>query len=653
MFRIGTQLACLGHERNLFAVRAFHHAFFGKRRGSVSDQDITLHFTNTQPAIIRTSFQRLMRQQRTRTRIALVDLVLDHLLQTHLKYRTHKDLCHDLLSGLTALQNLIPLRMESHLGHETGRIRNALADCEWCGIRQSSLRNTQLIASALQKLPHCHTSRDGVGIHDEIGTYTLGCEGKVLFGNNGTNCALLSMARRKLVSKSRGTTLSQPNANPQQSIRGAETIHSIHTTPLAALRHDTDIPIAFDGSLSVQLGGHKPNQHRLCVDFGTRLDNAIRIQLTVVGIGLPLDIRPLIDRQIGNLRVRLTTHIQDLLFLGLRMLVRGIKQATLQRALIHEHRVLLIEATLHKNGHHHILSLGHASKGLVLHPRLGQWAAGRTQNRRHGIKTFLEIGVVPPAGLLLLLSGREVVARACIVIRKGNDCRRRSQIVLGVNFADTLGMLRSHRDHQSIGLFCINPVEESFGGFPCLGSLQDIRRHPRTQYRPHRTTAIAPDGVGVIQAIPSQGNKSVNLSRPTLFQQDLVEALGVLRNDSHQIRIEKHSGPCGIPRRRMNVPDPYQEFGGVQHIHQFACRGRSGQAAKRGKRLDEPDRLAIGAVRRTHQTVLASVQPPRCGNIQSLVHLETNATQVGQGTVLRQPRQFLRNSILATPLSLK
>lgn len=132
-----------------------------------------------------------------------------------------------------------------------------------------------------------------------------------------------------------------------------------------------------------------------------------------------------------------------------------------------------------------------------------------------------------------------------------------------------------------------------------------------------------------------------------------MEALGILRNDSHQIRIQKDSSPCGIPCRGMNVSDPNQEFCGVQSVHQFVRRGGRTQPAKRGECLDESDGLAVRAVGRTHQTVLTSMKTPRGGNIQRLVHLQTNATQVGQGTVLRQPRQLLRDSILATPLSLK
>ncbi len=570
MFRIGTQLACLGHERNLFAIRAFHHAFLGKGRGTMSDQHVTLHFSDTQTTIIRTALQRLMREQRTRSCITLVDLVFDHLLQTHLKHRTHKDLRKNLLARLTTLQDFIALGMEPHLGHQLGGIGNALAHRERGGIRQGSLRDTQLVARALQKLSDGHTSGNGVWIHDKIWTNTLGRKREVLFGHNRSNRALLSVTGGKFVTESRSTTLSQPNANPQQSIRGAETIDGIHTSPLATLGHDTDIPIAFDGSLGVQLGGHESNQDRLSGNLRADLDNPVRIQLSVIDIRLPLDIRPLIDRQIGNLRVCLTTHIQDLLFVSLGVLVRRIKQATLQRALIHEHRILLIESALHQDGDHHILSLRHAPKGLVLHPCLGQWAAGRTQNRRHGIEAFLEVGVVPTARLFLLLSGREVVACACIVIRKGHDRRGRSQVLVGVNLGNTLGVLRSHGDHQSIGLLRINPVKQSLGGIPRLGTLQGFCGHPRTQHRTHRTTAITPDGVGVIQAIPSQGHKSVNLARPTLFQQDVVEGLGILRNNSHQIRVQKNSCPSGIPRRRMNVPDPHQKFRGVQSIHQFA-----------------------------------------------------------------------------------
>lgn len=404
MFRIGTQLSGFRHLRNLFSIRAFHHAFFGKRRGTMSDQHVTLHLSNTQTTIIGTTLQRLMGQQRTRTCVAVVDLVFDHLLQTHLEHGTHKDLCQDLLTGLTTLQDFITLRMEPHLGHQASRIGNALADRKRRGIRQGTLGDTQLIAGALQKLSDGHTSGDGVGIHDEIRTDTLRRKRKVLFRNDGSNRALLSVTGRKLVTERGSTTLCQPQTDTQQTLRSAEAIHGIHTTPLSTLGHDTDIPLAFDGSFGIQLRSHKPNENCLGGDFGSDFDNAIRIQLSVIDIGLPLDIGPLVCRQIGNLRVRLTTDIQYLLFLCLRVLVRGIKQATLQGALVHKHGVLLVETTLYQDGNHHILTLRHASKGMILHPRLSQWAAWRTQNRRHGVKAFLEVGIVPTTRLLLLLS---------------------------------------------------------------------------------------------------------------------------------------------------------------------------------------------------------------------------------------------------------
>lgn len=518
VFRIRTQLTRFGHLRNLFTIRAFHHAFFGKRRGTMSDQHVTLHFSNTQTTIIGTSLQRLVRQQRTRTRITLVDLVFDHLLQTHLEHGTHKDLGHDLFTGLTTLQDFISVGMEPHLSHQASRIRNALAHREWCGIRQGTLGDTQLVASALQKLTNGHTSRDGVRIHDEIRTDTLGGEREILFRNNGSDRTLLSVTRRKLVSESGSTTFRQPQTDTQQSIRGTEAIDGIHTTPLATLGHHTDIPLTLNGSFGIQFRGHKSNQDRLGGHLGSDLDNTVGIQLSLVHIRLPLDIRPLIRRQIGNLRMRLTSDIQDLLFLRLRMVVRGIKQTTLQRALIHEHRVLLVETTLDQNSDHHILTVRHAPKRMILHPRLSQRAARRTQNRCHGVKAFLEVRIVPSTRLLLLLSSREVVTSTGIVVRKGHDCSRRSQVVLGVNFGNTLGMLGRHGNHKSIRLLGINPVKQLFRRLPRLGTRQGLSCNPRTQHRTHRTTAVTPNGVGVIQAIPSQGHKSVNLARPTFFQ---------------------------------------------------------------------------------------------------------------------------------------
>lgn len=408
--------------------------------------------------------------------------------------------------------------MEPHLGHQLGGIGNALADRKRRGIRQGSLGDTQLVAGALQKLSDGHTCGDGVRVHDEIRTDTLGSKREVLFRNNGSDRALLSVTRCKLVTQCGRTTLRQPNANTEQAIRGPLAIHGIHATPLSALGQHTHVTIGLHASLGIQHRRHKAHQHGLGGDLRANLDNAVSIQLGVIDIRLALDIQPLVRRQIGNLRMRLTTDIQDVLLLSLGVKVGGVKQATLQGTLIHEHGVLLIESAVHENGDHHVLSVGHAPKGVILHPRLRQWAAWRTQNCCHGIETLLEVGVVPAARLLLLLSRREVVTGSGVVVRKRHHRRGGSQVVVGMDLGNTLGVLRNHRNHQGIRLLSIHPIEQSLGGIPRLGSLQAVRGDSWTQNRTHRTTAIAPDGVGVIQAIPSQGHKSVNLARSTFFQ---------------------------------------------------------------------------------------------------------------------------------------
>ena len=87
-------------------IRHFKQSFFQKRRRAVTDHAITLHFSETQTAVSRTTFDGLASKNLHWTTGTSMDLVIDHMPQSLVVSRTQEHLRSELFASMSVVHDL-------------------------------------------------------------------------------------------------------------------------------------------------------------------------------------------------------------------------------------------------------------------------------------------------------------------------------------------------------------------------------------------------------------------------------------------------------------------------------------------------------------------------------------------------------------------
>ncbi len=221
-------------ETRIKRIRDIHETLLGKRGDAMRHKTVAFHLSDTQTPIARTALTRLTRQADNGTTSTGVLLVDNHVLQTLVERGTHEDLRLHHFAGLPVLQNLIALGMHPQIQHLTTELVNPQMRLGRT-IRNRALLRIDLAEHTLHELSDRHTRRHSVGIHDDVRTQAHLREGHILLVQKHSNRALLTVARRELITNLRNTLTHDTNLDERVAIRVLVLPDTIHTAHFARL----------------------------------------------------------------------------------------------------------------------------------------------------------------------------------------------------------------------------------------------------------------------------------------------------------------------------------------------------------------------------------------------------------------------------------
>lgn len=228
-----------GHESADFAdvnpesIRDLKETLLEERGGSVSNHAITLHLSESETTISRTTFDGLPRHDLHRPTGASVDLVVHHVAQTLVVCRPKEDLGAQLPPRVPVVHDLETARLVPMLPQE---VRDAVdRDLgEGCGIALHALEGGHLGKQALDQMGDGHTRRNGVRVDDDVGCDALGGERHVLLAVGHSNSSFLTVTGSKFIADLRNLGGSDPDFDVSETILVCSHDNLIYDTTLGA-----------------------------------------------------------------------------------------------------------------------------------------------------------------------------------------------------------------------------------------------------------------------------------------------------------------------------------------------------------------------------------------------------------------------------------
>mmetsp|Transcript_38401 Transcript_38401/g.115055 ORF Transcript_38401/g.115055 Transcript_38401/m.115055 type:complete len:461 (-) Transcript_38401:2045-3427(-) len=438
---------------------------------SVGDETVAFHLSHPQPSVAGSTLEGLTGQHRHGPSRAGVHLVVDEMLETLVERRTDEDSGVERTAGVSLIHGLVAVTLISH-GMEThtdildGHVR------EGGGVALAPLEYDDLAEETFDQLSDGHSGGDGVRIHDDVGDDPLGREGHVFLSVGHTDRSLLSVPRCKFVPDLGDANVPNPNlGEPIPLLRGAEQ-HVINDTVLVGLHGRRTIPLGVPAGHTRRRihGSRLTDEYVVPAHPRPRLDQSIPVELGVFPVLHTATAvhRRLLER-LGRERSD-RTHRRRLLLIDVASIIRRTEQSAIDRALIHNERILLIVSRIDHDADDDVHSRGQFAKVEEFHgPGGAQRLLGIVEDVGHGIHTDLIIRRVNAHGLLS--HGALVrITRTLIVIGKGYDRRADSQYHGGMNLAvrvrrrirrARIEIFRFHRDHGRLLLLGIDVFDQT------------------------------------------------------------------------------------------------------------------------------------------------------------------------------------------------
>lgn len=478
-------------DTRLERVRNIHETLLGKRGDAMRHKTVAFHLSDTKTAIARTTLARLARQAHdgtARTRVLLID---DHVLEALVERGSHEDLGLHHFTGLTILQNLIALRVHSELGHLTTELVDSKVRLRRA-IRNGALLCIDLAEHTLHELRNRHTRRHRVRVHDEIRTQTRTRERHILLVQKHPHGALLTVARRELVTNLRHTLTHHTNLDKRLAIRVLVLPHAIHTADLTGLVSGRGITERLSSRILFEIDNLANHDIILLEDRMERrhailLNRSLRRGLVLASV--------LLARE-HELLLATRRHIAVLLVLVHRRLQTP-EESTLDGRLVHDDGVLLIVATVARNGYDGVMPERQVVHSQNVHHACLDKRTARVAEKLGVLIDALGVIQGEHTHCLLAHGGLVGISRRLVVIRERDRRRHMTQDHVRVNFAVgvVLGakILGLQSNEQGLGLCRINVLDtrpEPLGPIVrFLGRLGDLSVD-ETEHRAHETTRV-------------------------------------------------------------------------------------------------------------------------------------------------------------------
>ena len=294
-----------------------------------------------------------------------------------------------------------------------------------------------LAHEALHKMADGHTRRDSVGVDDEVWHDALEGPRHVLLVVRDADCALLPVARGKLVADLRDTGAADADLDELLPALARGDEYLVHDAVLVGLEGVGAVALAeLAGARGVLREQRSLADHDVVArDAGPGRHDAVLVEL-VVGPALHA-LAPLAARLLDLLPLAV---VAALLLLLVALERDGTEEPAVDGALVHHDRVLLVEAGVAADRHDGVVPCGELREVEVLHrPRGHQGLLRVVEHVSLRVHAVLVVGRVDAHGLLA--HGALVrVTGTLVVVREGDDRGADAQDHAGVDLAVRVGL---------------------------------------------------------------------------------------------------------------------------------------------------------------------------------------------------------------------
>jgi len=162
----------------------------------VGDHAVTLHLTETQATVTRTTLHRLPRQDLHWSTCPSMDLIINHVLETLVVGGPDEDLSLELPTRVPIVHDFEAALLVSALLEEVGDGFDSDVG-EGGGVSLLSSEGANFAQETLNHVANGHARRDGMGVDDDVRSDSLGSKRHVLLPVGNPNGSLLTVARGK------------------------------------------------------------------------------------------------------------------------------------------------------------------------------------------------------------------------------------------------------------------------------------------------------------------------------------------------------------------------------------------------------------------------------------------------------------------------
>mmetsp|Transcript_4384 Transcript_4384/g.10739 ORF Transcript_4384/g.10739 Transcript_4384/m.10739 type:complete len:763 (+) Transcript_4384:725-3013(+) len=535
-------------------------------------------------------------------------------------------------------------------------------------------------------MPDRHSRRDSVGIDDDIRADAFRRERHVLLSVKHAHRTLLPMATGKLVSDLRDAN--GPDADLHEASSGliGGNHDLVDDARLRRLCGNREILLRFRGErrhdnfLAADFRpwnrpevGRFPHEHIVrgnACSFGHK---TIRLEL-FVRPGLHAEAFP----RVRNLECFRLSSESPHLFVCKRPEVHRAEQTAIDRALVHDHGILLVEARVTRNGDHGVDTRGQHPEFQVLH-RSGD--ANRllrvVEHVCHGIHSQGVIRDVHTHGLLAH-RGLVGVTRRLVVIRERNNRGANTKNHRRVNFAvsprasvdGVLEVIHGHCNHGGLFFLAIDILNHTLDRqvrkrvfvllekcsdvpLPDRQSLFRLRGHltklvllrSRIPFLDNKQRTADPAGIckypQLLILVVHHDRDFIHDTRLSPQPANRLRQAAWLAMDTNPRPVDEHLGGTWHNRRRdldqvFRRPLVEKLFNGIR-------RGTDRNVRHHRNVLHETDRAPFRRFCRAHHAPMSVVELPGFGQLPFPSDRRIQPPQMGQRRRKCKPVEHLRN----------
>ena len=396
----GKHPALVAHKHPVI-VRSLHEALLEKMKHPVRPDGLDLHLSDTKASVPRTTLGGLSRHEDYRAVCrSRMHLVIDHMLESLIVRGAQEHRTGHLLARPGIVHDLVPIPMRPQL---IQLLRDVLdrSPIERRRISHVPAEGPRFAFDRFHELSDRHPRRDRMRVHDERRDDAAGGEGHVLLAIVHSDGALLPVPRADFVADRRNPILPESDLGKRVAISGHVGKVSI---PVTVAIHEPTF-VALESHAGVLVGDSVPLLlgHALADDDVSALDRSVLLdEPGLIDLFVVVRLHVSRDRRIWPAEEFLLSRRMVLVVLLSKGAIKGRdEQASIDRRLVDDHRVLLVESGEACDGHDDVDSVGkivavHDARSVSGHHRLLRVV----EDMGHRVEAMAVVGSKDPDGLL-------------------------------------------------------------------------------------------------------------------------------------------------------------------------------------------------------------------------------------------------------------